>query len=377
MTRHEAIRILSGENRSPLAAGLRGVLSLGEPLYRAAVVHRNRCFDTGTRSATPLGRPTLSVGNLTTGGTGKTPMVIDLVRRLQNQGHHPAVLLRGYKKGEDGSSDEAAELQHELPGLPVIANPSRIEGARQALNRADVVGGRSTSAIENRKSTIDNPITCFVLDDGFQHRRAARDLDLVLIDATCPWGFDHLLPRGLLREPKAHLARADRVIITRADQVSPQALAAIDREVERLTGKPPIAHAAHRWVELRHGDATLPVDHLMTRRVVAVSAIGNPEAFERTLAQHCRAVLAHHRFDDHHAYTAGELSRLLMQAKRAGADALVTTEKDDVKWTPLLAAGDKAVPILRPRVGMGYVDGEARIEALLKEKLNVADQAEP
>jgi len=364
MKRHDAIRILSGENRSPLAAGLRAATALAEPFYRAAVRRRNARFDAGARPATPLGRPTLSVGNLTTGGTGKTPMVIDLVRRLQNIGHRPAVLLRGYK-GQAGSSDETAELRDALPGVPIIANPSRIEGARQALTRADVVGGRSTSAIENRKSTIENPITCFVLDDGFQHRRAARDLDLVLIDATCPWGFDHLLPRGLLREPKAHLARADRVIITRADQVSPQALDAIDREVERLTGKPPIAHAAHRWVELRHGDATLPVDHLMTRRVVAVSAIGNPEAFERTLAQHCRAVLAHHRFDDHHAYTAGELSRLLMQAKRAGADALVTTEKDYVKWTPLLAAGDKAVPIFRPRVGIGYLDGESAVQALL------------
>jgi len=111
MKRHDAIRILSGENRSPLAAGLRAATALAEPFYRAAVRRRNARFDAGARPATPLGRPTLSVGNLTTGGTGKTPMVIDLVRRLQNIGHRPAVLLRGYK-GQAGSSDETAELRH-------------------------------------------------------------------------------------------------------------------------------------------------------------------------------------------------------------------------------------------------------------------------
>jgi tetraacyldisaccharide 4'-kinase len=364
MKRHEAIRILSGQNRSPLAAGLRGALSLAEPLYRAAIIRRNRRYDHGARPAKPLGRPTLSVGNLTTGGTGKTPMVIDLVRRLQEQGHRPAVLLRGYK-AKAGPSDETAELRAALPGVKIVANPSRAEGAREALGRADVVGGLSETTLENQDSKIENPISCFVLDDGFQHRQAARDLDLVLIDATCPWGFGHLLPRGLLREPQAHLARADAVLITRADQVEPDALTAIDREVEQLTGRPPLAHTAHRWAELRHGDHTLPLEHLITRRVVAVSAIGNPAAFERTLRQHCREVLAHHRFDDHHAYTAAELADLLTQAKRADADAVITTEKDYVKWKPLLAADETAIPILRPRVGIEYLDGQAEVAARL------------
>ncbi len=371
MNRHQAIRILCGKDRSPLAAGLRAVTALAEPVYRAAVVRRNTRFDRGRRPATPLGRPTLSVGNLTTGGTGKTPMVIDLCRRLQGLGHHPAVLLRGYKGG-DGASDEAAELQNELPGVPVIANPSRIAGAREALGRADVVGGLSASQIENRNSTIENHITCFILDDGFQHRQAARDLDLVLLDATCPWGFGRLLPRGLLREPKAHLGRADSVIITRADQVERETLTTIDREVEHLTGKPPLAHTAHRWAELRYGGGTRLLDHLISRRVVAVSAIGNPDAFEKTLRQHCREVLAHHRFDDHHAYTAAELAELLTQAKRADADAVVTTEKDFVKWKPLLAAGETAVPILRPRVGIQYLDGKDKIVSSLKEKIELS-----
>jgi len=387
MNRARAIDILRGEDRSLTASLLRGLTRAAEPAYRAR-------FDNGKRPAADLGLPTLSVGNLTTGGTGKTPMVIDLCQRLQAMGHQPAVLLRGYKTRQ-GVSDETEEIRASLPGVRVVANPSRIEGARQAL--APPSAGPA-SAEPGANSNLPNlaPPTCFVLDDGFQHRQAQRNLDLVLIDATCPWGFDHLLPRGLLREPKQNLSRADAVIVTRADQATPDQIAAIDAEIQRLTGRPPLAHTAHRWTALRHdhqkgdkyinwgadrgekgtypllprGDQTLPIDDLATRRVCAVSAIGNPAAFEETLARHCRQVLGVERRDDHHAYTAAELARLIRWAADAGADALVTTEKDYVKWRPLLEEHPLPIPVYRPALAVEYRDGEAQLDRLLRQTLD-------
>ncbi|MEZ6191533.1 MAG: tetraacyldisaccharide 4'-kinase [Phycisphaerales bacterium] len=222
--------IMSGNAPGPAAAATRLGLSALAPAYRLAVALRNKQFDAGLRKPAKLPRPVISVGNLTTGGTGKTPMVIELARRLLNQNHKPAILLRGYmKEGATASSDEAVELQRELgSAVPVMPNPDRTEGARQVLEKHPEV-------------------TVFILDDGFQHRQVHRDLDLVLIDATRPFGFNHLLPRGLLREPARNLRRAHAVILTRCDLITPSELAALDRQIESLTGKPPTAHAATPW----------------------------------------------------------------------------------------------------------------------------------
>ncbi|MCG8511455.1 MAG: tetraacyldisaccharide 4'-kinase, partial [Rhodospirillales bacterium] len=219
---------MSGEATGLLAAAARGGLALAEPVYRAVVSARNKRFDNGKRTIARLPRPVISVGNITTGGTGKTPMVIHLARLLHEAGHRPAVLLRGYKADPEHpqASDEAAELTAALDGIAYVeANPNRVESARRVLDNhpnADV----------------------FLLDDGFQHRQVHRDLDMVLIDAMCPFGHDHLLPRGLLREPMKNLARADAVVVTRADQVEPGKLKEIDQRIVAMHGKPPIAHAA-------------------------------------------------------------------------------------------------------------------------------------
>ena len=186
MSYDQLLEIMSGQDRT-LAGGLSRLgLSILEPVYRGIVGIRNRMFDSGLRKPKKLPRPVISVGNLTAGGTGKTPMVIELVKRLKINGVQPAVLLRGYRAGDSGS-DEAAELQNELGSqVAVAANPDRSAGAKLAL--------------ESQPGT-----DVFVLDDGFQHRQVARELDIVLVDATQPWGFGHVLPRGLLRENKAGL----------------------------------------------------------------------------------------------------------------------------------------------------------------------------
>ncbi|MEM9295312.1 MAG: tetraacyldisaccharide 4'-kinase, partial [Planctomycetota bacterium] len=320
--------ILDGSSRGPVPAALRAAAALAEPAYRAAVARRNRAFDTGQRPATDLGRPTLSVGNLTAGGTGKTPVTLDLVTRLREQGQRPAVLTRGYHGG-----DEAAELAHALgPGVPLGVGPSRVDSAKRVLAEHGDAGG----------------VTCFVLDDAFQHRQAKRDVDLVLVDATAPSGpaaIDppRLIPRGLLREPLESLARADAVLVTRAEQADAEKLAALDKQIAAHHGKPPIAHASMTWSALDGSaadtdlddfafDHDIDPDRLTMLDVVAVTGIGNPEAFDRTLRRQTAAVIAHHRFPDHHRYTAMILGRLLKDAAAAGADAVVTTAKDFAKW---------------------------------------------
>lgn len=336
------IPILDGSDRSLTAATVRAALALAEPGYRFAVRRRNRAFDAGRRKPALLGQPTISVGNLTTGGTGKTPMVIDLAQRLDR----PGVLLRGYHGG-----DETLELRDALAGhSDVEANPDRAAGARALLERAP-----------------DTKV--LLLDDGFQHRQAHRDLDLVLIDATRPFGFEHLLPRGLLREPMANLKRASAVIVTRCDRVNEDALSDLDDRIADLTGSPPLAHAAHRWTELRSDSGNLSLDQCAGLRVVGVCGVGNPGAFEATLKQHAGRVQGMAVFDDHHQYTRSELDDIFARAKKDFADAVVTTEKDYVKWKPLLADAEPPLPVLRPALKIVYVHGEDALMALVRKVL--------
>ena len=352
--------IMSGKDRS-LAANLSrmglSTLSVG---YHAVTSARNVLFNHGLRRPAKLPRPTISIGNITTGGTGKTPMVVAAAKRLIEVGQQPAVLLRGYRAdNQTGLSDEAQQLADELgSSVPVMPNPSRAQGA--AL------------VIEKYPNT-----TVFLLDDGFQHRQAHRDLDLVLIDATEPFGYDHLLPRGMLRESLQSLRRADGIIITRCDMINPDALTSLDQQIKKITGRPPIAHTTHSWSGFKHNSQTLPLDHLQAQPVVGVSAIGNPGAFERMLQDTVGRVIKHHRFDDHHPYTHQQLASILNEAHTSGASAVVTTEKDWVKWRPILDehATDRPnkVPILRPVMGIGFLTGRDAFNTMLNRVFSTGE----
>lgn len=355
------ITILSGEDRTAAATLKRGALACAEPFYGMAVGARNLLFDLRLRRARRLPRTTISVGNITTGGTGKTPMVIDLARRLIAMQARPAILLRGYHAAQ-GRSDEADVLTHALgEDVTVVANPDRFAGAQIALTR-------------------DPTITVFILDDGYQHRQVSRDLDLILIDATAPFGFDHLLPRGLLREPVANLARARGVIVTRADQVTAEERTVLDRQIIQHSGRPPLAHAVHRWAGfLDAEDQPVPVDALRTRRVMAVTGIGNPEAFEATLRTHTAGVVHHLKLDDHYDYA--NLAPIDGAVESAGKsptppDAIVTTEKDWVKWKARRAAAG-LLPVFRPVLGIHYLTGEESLDRLLRHTINVPNTTSP
>lgn len=348
MNEADLLNVMSGRDRSARARLMRLGLGALTPGYRAAVMARNAAFDTGVRKPTRLGRQTISIGNLTTGGTGKTPMVMHVATRLLEIGAKPAILLRGYAAGASGS-DEAMQYRGELPDVPVEPDPDRAAGARRVLAAHPDVG-------------------VFVLDDGFQHRQVHRDLDLVLIDATNPFGYDRLLPRGLLREPVGALRRADGVIVTRADQATRDALADIEDRIAGAMGKPPLAHAAMRWAAYRHNDALAPAERLRGVKVAAICGIGNPVAFERTLRQHVRNVALLRVFGDHHAYTQADWFSVLGDARRAGAEALVMTEKDWVKWQ-LLEQHEETLPVYRPILSIEFLDGSEALDALLRKTI--------
>ncbi len=339
MTEADWLRVMSGEDRRPHATLLRGGLALGEPAYAAAMRLRNALYDRGFKPAARLPHPTISVGNLTTGGTGKTPVVRDVVRRLEAAGRSPTVLLRGYRQDATGESDELAEYR-EL-GVRAAANPDRVAGSSAAL--------------------AEWPATdAFVLDDGFQHRRVTRDLDLVLVDATRPWGYGHVLPRGLLREPRAALRRADAVIVTRANHATPDALRTLDHEIVRSHGRPPLAHVRHAWVRW-HGAS---FDWLRGAPVWAFCGIGNSGAFFQQCRQVLSRVVGQRAYADHHAYDADTIDAILRAARDAGAEAFVTTMKDWVKLKPRWPEGGP--PVAVPEVGIEFLDGEDATDRLLR-----------
>lgn len=350
--------ILSGDARDPRAHLTRLATSLASPVFRSVVFARNTLYNVGILQAEDLGRPAISVGNLTTGGTGKTPMVIALAHRLQAMGHKPAVLLRGYEPSgyESTGSDEAAVLRGALGDtVPVMANPERVQGAKDVIEK--------------------HPgITVFLLDDGFQHRAAKRDLNLVLIDATRPFGFDRLLPRGLMREPIGALNRADAVILTRTNRATPEELRDISQRIEDATDRPPLAYAQHDWTTLRLAYKSYPLEHLERYTALGVAGIGNPADFEQRLRQLAGECVGCLTFDDHYLYERSDLSGIFSVASDRGADAVVTTEKDWVKWRSTAHGVKTKIPVFRPVVEMKFTHGEDALDALLEKTL---DQPEP
>jgi tetraacyldisaccharide 4'-kinase len=271
-----------------------------------------------------LGVPVVSVGNLTVGGTGKTPCVLLLAELLKNLGRRPGILTRGYGRG---TPDRQLAL---APGAAVNAEHSGDEPlifVRSGLAPVGVGGDRyQTGQLLLREFHPD----LVLLDDGFQHLRLARDVDIVLIDALNPLGGGSLVPLGRLREPVEALARADIVLVTRSgfsDLPAP-----IERLVRHWNPRAPVFRATVEpvaWIENRTG-RQVPLSEKPFERAGVFCGIGNPQSFRHTLARLGVQPAEWHEFDDHHRYRAGELRRISEDARHRGATALVTTEKDAI-----------------------------------------------
>ncbi len=345
-TQQAFLRLLSGERRGVGASMGRAVLRCIEPVYAALMTLRNFAYENGWSKTETLPAPAISVGNLTTGGTGKTPVVRWLVERLREAGYSPAVLIRGYRTGDCQVSDEQLMLEEQL----------HRHKARRVLVHAEadrVAGARSVAA--------HDAVDVFVLDDAFQHRRAGRDFDLVLINAPEPFGYGHVLPRGLLREPVGGIRRADAIVLTRADQVSMDRIAEIERIIRAHHCGAPIYRARHALVALLHGDESLALEELGRRPFFAFAGIGNPAALASQLSQFGSTCRGGQWFDDHHDFSYADLEALAVTALQQQAEMLLTTEKD---WPKLrrMKLQNLPLPIVRLAMAIRFAeDDEARL----------------
>jgi tetraacyldisaccharide 4'-kinase len=343
----------------------RGVLAVVSLAYGAAIRTRNAGFNLGLLPAQRLPCRVVCVGNLTVGGTGKTPAVIALARRLTEAGSKLCVVLRGYGRSgpavgvvSDGrdllltwqhAGEEAVLLARHLPGVPILVGGDRLQVGRLALQRF-------------------GPDT-ILLDDGFQHRRLHRDVDLVLLDATDPFGGGWLLPRGRLREPVTGLARAHAVVVTRSDQAAD--LESLRQSLRATAPEIPIAWAVHRpsrVVDLASGEER-SVEVLRGARVFAVSGIANPRSFHQTVTDLGATIAGALVFPDHHAFLTQDRAHMAREARAAGATHILTTEKDAIRLGTNLPAG---LPVCALSIDLEVVEGAEVLHRLLGVSLGGA-----
>jgi tetraacyldisaccharide 4'-kinase len=341
------LAVVSGQARGVGPSLQRLGLSAASAPYAIAVCARNLGYDRAWIRTHRVPAPVVSVGNLTVGGTGKTPFVEHVAGFYRRRDLRVAVLSRGYG-ADSGPNDEALVLEENLPDVPHLQGKDRV-----ALAKA---------AIEELESEL------LVLDDGFQHRRLFRDLDLVLIDATRPWGYGRLLPRGLLRECRRGLRRAHLVALTRCDQAGDDAKARLRREIARLAPGAPVIETTHQPVGLVNADGeTAPLESLRGRPTAAFCGVGNPASFRRTLADLGADVRDCRVYPDHHAYTREDVDDLRAWTRGLPADChVIVTQKDMVKLR-LSRLGGRPLWSLRIRlhVEAGAEELERRLEAAL------------
>lgn len=349
-------RLVSGQTGSFGASILRFILAVAAVFYSLVVRLRNFLYSSGLLKVRHVDAATFCVGNITVGGTGKTPLVVWLYK-LITQRYKCAILTRGYKAGAQEHrdlKDEIAVLADSCPGAEVIVNPDRVAGAREAINK--------------------HAAKVLIMDDGFQHHRLARDLDIVAIDATQPFGYGKLLPAGLLREPISSIRRAGAVVITRCDQVSEAELDGLEEKLRTIIPDTIIARSIHAPVHAKSEDnKEIGIEQLKRKKVFAFCGIGNPDAFFETVKDIGADLVASRAYDDHYHYTDACLTEVSEQAEESGADLILTTQKD---WTKLISSNKFRVsaskshpPFAYLVIEIKFLSGEDKLRALINDTL--------
>jgi len=369
-----AVDVILERREGGRANALKFVLGGLAKVYEQAVQLRLGLYRRRLFRPQELGCPVVSVGNLTVGGTGKTPVVEMLARELQRRGRRVAILSRGYKSvprpfaqrlrnklfkhldlfpprivsdGKDvlldsrRAGDEPHMLAKNLPGVCVLVDKDRVKSGLHALRHFD--------------SDV------LLLDDGLQYQRLRHRIDVVLVDSQAPFGNEHLLPRGTLREPPANLRRASYIVVTKSGPKPDDALLARLRKLNRTAAIIECNHAPRHWQDLSTGEK-LPLNHLKGRHVGAMSGIARPESFEEGVRQLGAMVEISKAFADHHRFTKKEILRFLEWCDRRSLDALVTTEKDAVRFPDI---DSPSVPMLFLRVEIEILRGREHWEELL------------
>lgn len=313
-------------------------------LYGLVVRCRNSMYANG-RNVMRVPLPVISVGNLTVGGTGKTPLVTWIVHRLRANGHNPAIVMRGYASVDPALADEVIEYRERLKNIDVIVGADRYAQITMYLQE----GG-----------TAD----CLVMDDGFQHRRLHRDLDIVVLDFLRDAFSQCMLPAGWLREPIAGLKRADAVVVSHAQRSDPSFTAS----VRHVSGKEPISWTSHRWTELSIHDEKGSRDEglgWLTGRSVAVRlGIGHPGPVIEALVRLGAKISAQLPAGDHQPFTTEEINSLIETSNRV--DAIVMTQKDWVKARDVVDLHSLHCPIVVPRLELELIEGAEELESLLE-----------
>ncbi len=305
--------VISGEKKGILASFALSLFTFLTIVYLLLHVLRKLAYKLHLRPVRSLQRKVISVGNITVGGTGKTPFIEVLSSMVRKKKLKPVILSRGYGSRDGVASDEFLVLKENLPGVGHYTGPSRYSTGMKALEK-------------------ENP-DIFLLDDGFQHWQLKRDLDIVMIDALNPYGYGRLAPRGMLREPLSALKRADMFVITRNDQVEPRIIEILKESLRKFNPNAQLVVSNHEASSLRNVQTRKKqkVDFLKNRKVLGFCGIGNPRAFH-ALLNHLGAQIAEfHAFRDHFRYTAEIIQLMSKEAKLLGCSVLVTTQKDGVK----------------------------------------------
>jgi tetraacyldisaccharide 4'-kinase len=346
-------KLISGRSTGPFAAFLRIGLRIPACFYAIVISLRNLLYDKGRLKTHHVNATVFSIGNITAGGTGKTPLVIWLCNLLQEENIGCAVLTRGYKATKNlklktqSYSDEPAIILECCPEAKLVVNPNRLSAAADAVNDFD--------------------IKVLIMDDGFQHRRLARYLDIVAIDATCPFGYEKMLPAGLLREPVASLMRADAAVITRCDQVSETALNDIETQLRSANPEITIARSIHAPVYAKSADGNeIALDRLKDKKIFAFCGIGNPNAFFTTLRKLETDIVGSRVYDDHHSYTNGDITDIYEEARYLNAALILSTHKDWSKIS-LPRKAEKDITWAYLQIELRFISGEDKITLLIKE----------
>ncbi|MBN2162501.1 MAG: tetraacyldisaccharide 4'-kinase [Pontiellaceae bacterium] len=361
------LSVLDGSRTGKWPSILRAILTLLSLLFGVIVQLRLQLYRHRILRPSTLGCQVISVGNLTVGGTGKTPVVEVFAKNLQQQGRKVAILSRGYKSKElpffqkmvqrvttgkietpprvvsDGNrllldswtaGDEPYMLASNLPEVAVVVDKDRVKAGKYAIKEL----GCDT----------------LILDDGFQYLKLGNRLDIALVDRTNPFGGGHLLPRGLLREPMRNIKRAGFIFITKCNDGGDQEL---KEQLRRLNPVAEISECRHanKYLKDVFGDRTHDLSYLNGMKIAAVSAIAVPESFEKALEKLGAEIIYTRRFADHHRFSQQEIINTINWSIKRGAEAILTTEKDAVRF-PFVDRRD--IPIMFLRVEIEMLSGE-------------------
>ena len=352
MSQQRYRKLVSGASKGLVAAFLRLLLWVASQGYSTIIGLRNFLYSKAWLKIYRSNAVVISIGNITAGGTGKTPLTIWLCRLLREKDIGCAVLTRGYKTEKGNVSDEVAVLAESYPQAKVVVNPDRVAGATEAASK---LGAK-----------------VLIMDDGFQHRRLHRDLDILTIDAMCPFGYGRMLPAGLLREPVISLRRADAVVITRCDQISESKLSQIEKKLQLINPDMLIARSIHSAVCAKSIDnKQISPEELKNKKIFAFCGIGNPDAFLGTVKGLSCNLVGSKIYDDHYHYTSNDIAEVYEEAGRSRADLILTTQKDWFSTQYAIRNTQYEIPFAYLEIELKFIDREDKITKLIEDTLAV------